>query len=140
MVVCGTRERLLPVSFIGTALACKMAHLLRSDITWDITKLSWNLTNETIVELYIETIMELDDYDDLYRFLTGDGRWRYTRTSAFSLVYRYRSCLQGGASPAESQMTNASLMVHVPQSRMDITMTIHMISLKLYVQNLHHIP
>jgi hypothetical protein len=84
--------------------------------------------------------MELDDYDDLNRFLTGDGRLRYTRTFAFSLVYRYRSCLQDDVSPAESQMTNTNLMVHVPQSRMDITMTIHMISLKLYVQNLHFRP
>src|SRR6266550_645107 len=30
MVVCGTRERLLSVSFIGTALACKAAHLPQS--------------------------------------------------------------------------------------------------------------
>jgi len=68
--------------------------------------------------------MDLDDYDDLHGFLTGDGRLWCTRTFASSLVYRYRSCLQDDASPAESQMTYASLMVHMPQSRMDITMTV----------------
>jgi len=44
--------------------------------------------------------MDFDD-KDLNKLLTGDGRLWYTRTFAFSLVYRYRSCLQDGASPAE---------------------------------------
>ncbi len=47
--------------------------------------------------------MDLDDYD-LNILFTGDGRLWYTRTFAFSLVYRYRSCLQGGTSPAESSV------------------------------------
>ncbi len=69
--------------------------------------------------------MVLDDYDDLNRFLTGDGRSWCTRTFASSVVYRYRSCLQDDASPAESQIDRcqrqASLMVHTSLSRMDIT-------------------
>lgn len=47
-----------------------------------------------------ESIVDLDDYD-LNWLLTGDGRLWYTRTFAFSFVYRYPSCLQDGASPAE---------------------------------------
>lgn len=47
-----------------------------------------------------ESIVDLDDYD-LNWLLTGDGLLWYTRTFAFSFVYRYPSCLQDGASPAE---------------------------------------
>jgi len=135
MVVCDARERLLSASFIGTALACKTARLLRSntnvyspDRRWSfvvlenvcfqsrlsvLPLLARRRVSRSLVSRHErkkskwmwtvitnESIMDFDD-NDLNKLLTGDGRLWYTRTFAFSLVYRYRSCLQDGASPAE---------------------------------------
>jgi len=133
-------------SFIGTALACKATHLLRSlvsrhgrkkDVDLDDYDLNRLLTcdgrpwytrafvfslvyryrpclqdgaslgvscpdmdeKQTNVNCYHESW--ISDLDDPIRFLTGDGHLWYSRTYAFSFVYRYHSCLQDGASPAE---------------------------------------